>query len=253
MIRPIALALPLVLALAACTSDGAREASERPRSPVDSGGSGDHYVVAFLVSGPRTGEVSGEELRALMAGHFENMGALAEAGQLLLAGPFGPPRADPELRGLFLFDTPEVETARRWVETDPAVAAGVLEARLHPLRSDAPLRELTRLEREDEVRRLARDPDSKWEGRSYVLLTAADAAAADRALEGHPLGERVLVRGELGGTRAGEALYVLDVTDLDELGSVAAGLLDDPAPGWSRHPWYGTRMVAELPAAAGER
>lgn len=250
MIRPIALSLPLLLALAACSSDGAREASEPARTPVDRGGSGDRYVVAFLVSGPSAAEVSAEELRALMAGHFENMGALAEAGRLLVAGPFGQPRADPALRGLFLFDTSELETARRWAATDPAVAAGVLEARLHPLQSAAPLRELPRLEREDEARRLARDPDSKWEGRSYVLLTAADAAAADRALAGHPLAERVLVRGELAETRDGardaEVLYVLDVADLDELGSVAAGLLDDPAPGWSRHPWYSTRMVAEL-------
>jgi hypothetical protein len=43
------------------------------------------------------------------------------------------------------------------------------------------------------------------------------------------------------------------VTDLDQLGSLAAGLLDDPTPGWSRHPWYGTRMLTELPAVAGAR
>jgi hypothetical protein len=67
----------------------------------------------------------------------------------------------------------------------------------------------------------------------------------------------VLVRGELAETRDGsrdaEALYVLDVTDLDQLGSLAAGLLDEPTPGWSRHPWYGTRMLTELPAVAGAR
>lgn len=240
------LTLPLtsaLLALAACSSDGSR-ASAEPADRPHAGG--DRYVFAFLVSGPRAAEVTAEEAQALMAGHMANMGELAEQGRLLLAGPFGPPRADPDLRGLFVLDTPEVEVAREWVATDPALAAGALAARLYPLSSEAPLRELTRLEREDEARRLERDPDSRWEGRSYVLLTAEDGAAAERALDGHALDERVLVRGRLGGQREGAGLFLIDVADLGELAAIAGDLLDDPAPGWARHPWYGSRMVAEL-------
>ena len=220
----------LLAVLGACSST--------PSSPdVTSGRTGDAYVFTFLETGPA--RPSEEVLRGLMLGHFENMGRMARAGQLLLAGPFVEPRVEASLRGLFAFDTTHVDEAEAWVATDPAVSAGVLAVRSYPFTSDAPLRELPRLDREDEARRLAEDPSSQWQGRSYVLVTSE---AAD-ALAGQGLGGRVCFSGAFGGELAGTTLQALDVADLAELEALAPNLGTSVV----RHPWYGTRMVAELP------
>lgn len=84
------------------------------------------YVLVILTTGPA--EITDpEERKRLFAGHFSNMGRLAEEGKLLVAGPLidAPPK-----RGLFILNAENLEQAEAMVKTDPAVAAGIFNYEL---------------------------------------------------------------------------------------------------------------------------
>ena len=84
------------------------------------------YVIAFLKKGPNR-DMSPEKAAELQAAHMENIGKMAEAGQLVLAGPFF---GDGELRGIYIFNVPTIEEAEALTNTDPAIQAGSLEMEL---------------------------------------------------------------------------------------------------------------------------
>lgn len=67
-----------------------------------------------------------ERLMEIQQAHLAHMGALGEAGHLVIAGPFSD-QEDETLRGLALYQVGSVEEARRMAEADPAVQAGRLE------------------------------------------------------------------------------------------------------------------------------
>lgn len=94
------------------------------------------YVFVMIVSGEYTPE-SKEEQTKLFQGHQENIRRLAEAGKLVLAGPFYP--NDDDYRGLFILDVPTVEEAKELLKTDPAIAADVLAVKLYPWYGSAAL------------------------------------------------------------------------------------------------------------------
>lgn len=96
-----------------------------------------NYVFCILKTGPNDSKVKGKERDDIFAGHFANIGRLAEAGQLAIAGPFGD--NDKSYRGLFIFNVTTVDEARKLVETDPTVKAGVLVAELTPWYGSASL------------------------------------------------------------------------------------------------------------------
>jgi len=81
------------------------------------------YVMVILKTGPEDKNIKDKEKRmTLFAGHFSNMGTMAKAGQLVLAGPFAD---DPEKRGLYIFNVKTIDEAKALVMTDPAVGAGI--------------------------------------------------------------------------------------------------------------------------------
>jgi uncharacterized protein YciI len=68
-----------------------------------------------------------EELREIQEGHMNNINAMAESGDLVIAGPMedvGP------LRGIFVFRTESAEKIRDLVARDPAIQAHRLEMEL---------------------------------------------------------------------------------------------------------------------------
>ncbi|HEV2720234.1 MAG TPA: YciI family protein [Thermoanaerobaculia bacterium] len=81
------------------------------------------YVLCILKTGPKDAEVKGEERKAIFAGHFANIGRLADEGKLSVAGPFG--KNDKGYRGLYIFNVATIEEAEKLVMLDPAVKAGV--------------------------------------------------------------------------------------------------------------------------------
>jgi uncharacterized protein YciI len=95
------------------------------------------YVFAILKTGKAKLEKA--ERDKLMQGHLANIGKLAEAGKLVLAGPY---MEDDESRGIFIFDVRTKEEAKKLVETDPAVKAGVFDFELRLWYGSAALLEL---------------------------------------------------------------------------------------------------------------
>lgn len=96
------------------------------------------YVLAFLKAGPKRDQPP-EEAKALMTAHLDNIGRLAKAGKLVLAGPF---MDDGAMRGIYVFAVETIEEAAALTATDPAIEAGRLEMELHPWYGSAALVDL---------------------------------------------------------------------------------------------------------------
>ncbi|MEZ4992285.1 MAG: YciI family protein [Saprospiraceae bacterium] len=107
------------------------------------------YVMAFLKAGPNR-DRSPEEAQELQRAHLDNIGRMAAAGQLVLAGPF---LDDGALRGIYIFNVATVEEAQALTATDPAIQAGSLVMELHPWYGSAALMKVndlhTKLSKED--------------------------------------------------------------------------------------------------------
>ena len=88
------------------------------------------YVLCILKTGPKDAEITGEERKKIFAGHFANIGRLADEGKLAVAGPFG--KNDKAFRGLYIFNVATIEEAEKLVMLDPAVKAGVFVPDLTP-------------------------------------------------------------------------------------------------------------------------
>ena len=88
------------------------------------------YVLCVLKTGPKDAEIQGKERQEIFAGHFANIGRLADEGKLAVAGPFG--KNEKAWRGLYIFNVATVEEAEKLVALDPAVKAGVFVADLTP-------------------------------------------------------------------------------------------------------------------------
>ena len=86
------------------------------------------YVLCILKTGPKDAEIKGDERKAIFAGHFANIGRLADEGKLAVAGPFG--KNDKSYRGLYIFNVATIEEAEKLVVLDPAVKAGVFAPEL---------------------------------------------------------------------------------------------------------------------------
>lgn len=124
----------LMFLMAACTTpdaEGLRVSLDRETAGADGYGMR-QYVLAYL----KTGSARSENAAELQQAHMANIERMAAAGQLVLAGPL---LDGGEVRGLYIFDTPSVDSARAWTATDPAVQAGVFDMELHPWYGSAAL------------------------------------------------------------------------------------------------------------------
>lgn len=99
------------------------------------------YVIAFLKRGPNRDRTK-EEADALQTAHMANIGRLAEAGKLVLAGPF---LEEGDLRGIYIFDVVTIEEAKALTASDPAIKAGSLIMDLKPWYGSAALTEVNDL------------------------------------------------------------------------------------------------------------
>ncbi|HLO92157.1 MAG TPA: YciI family protein [Lentimicrobium sp.] len=87
------------------------------------------YTLAILKTGPYNTD-SKTERDSLFRGHMDNIKRMADAGQLVIAGPFG--KNDKQFRGLFILNTTSVEDARSWLKNDAAINAGIFEVEYIP-------------------------------------------------------------------------------------------------------------------------
>ncbi|WP_245189676.1 YciI family protein [Lunatimonas salinarum] len=94
------------------------------------------YTFVLLTTGDRSPDDQAL-VAAAFAGHMANIDRLAREGKLLVAGPFGP-NGD-AMRGLFIFDSGDVDQVQEWLADDPAIAEGILKASLYPWYGSAAL------------------------------------------------------------------------------------------------------------------
>jgi uncharacterized protein YciI len=99
------------------------------------------YVLCILKTGPKDAEIKGEERNRIFAGHFANIGRLADEGKLAIAGPFDDNTKS--WRGLYIFNVATIAEAEKLVLLDPAVKAGVFVADLTPWYGSAALMVVT--------------------------------------------------------------------------------------------------------------
>jgi uncharacterized protein YciI len=93
------------------------------------------YVLVILKSGPKK-VPEGEARSKMFQGHFANIQRLAAEKKLVLAGPFDDSNG---WRGLFVFATPDIEEAKKYVATDPVIINGEMVAEYHKLYGSAGL------------------------------------------------------------------------------------------------------------------
>lgn len=208
------------------------------------------YTLVVIRTGPQSGQLPAEENQRAFAGHFANMTRMAEARQLVLAGPYGERRHAPDLRGIFVLDTAERAQAEAWAGTDPTTQAGVFRLEFHELATDAALRRVLEEDLAWHAREVAagRMPPPGEGARPYVLLTAEDGERARRELAPLATGDGgVLFLARLDGTRA---LALLDAQDAAEARARFAPQLEHlGAPELDE--WFASAQLARLPELAG--
>lgn len=99
------------------------------------------YVMAFLYKGPNR-DLLPEKAAELQKAHLRNIIQMAEAGKLVLAGPFSG-KDDP--RGIYIFAVDSVEEAEELTNTDPAIQAGSLRMELREWYGSAALMEVNEI------------------------------------------------------------------------------------------------------------
>lgn len=102
----------------------ARNLIKAPQTPLTQSS----YIFGLLVRGSKWTKEETEETKKIQAGHLANINRLAEAGKLVLAGPFV---NGGERRGVFIFKVGSLEEAQALTDTDPAVIASRLKIELH--------------------------------------------------------------------------------------------------------------------------
>jgi uncharacterized protein YciI len=83
-------------------------------------------VFVFLNVNPNKEVLSEDSVKSLMDGHFNNMGALGTAGKLINAGPFEGGG------GIFVMNSPNVDSVKLWLQSDPAVNANRWIIEMYP-------------------------------------------------------------------------------------------------------------------------
>ena len=95
-----------------------------------------HYFLVMLKTG---GTVIEDKAKVgeLFKGHMENIGRLAKAGKLIVAGPLE--KNDKNYRGIFIFAVKTKAEVEEILQTDPAVKADLLGAEIYPWYGSAAL------------------------------------------------------------------------------------------------------------------
>jgi len=101
-----------------------------------------NYVFVLLKKGSVT--ITDKKLRdSIFHGHMENITRLASENKLILAGPMGD--NDKKYEGIFVFNTADVNEAKQWLSTDPAIQSKDLDAEIYPWYCSAALQEIPAL------------------------------------------------------------------------------------------------------------
>ena len=220
----------LLLSLAAC----AGPASRGPAPEVAT------FCLALM--NDATGGAAGLSEREVFEAHRRFLEEEASSGRVLATGSFSARSGG--ARGAMLLDLPDPGDAQRSVlQRDPAVEAGLLSAEVCSMVSLTVLRRLPALEQ-------ARVERGEVAGasRRFLLVLAADGAAALELVQHPAIAPSVLLLGRLGAPREGGLAALLDLERAREL-DVRLRIAGAAPPGWEVHEWFTTPAFGAL---AGE-
>lgn len=233
---PRHLAALALLALAGCASSApAATFRGQPVRP-------DRFGLVLLLTGEAPPELSDEERGRAFDGHMAFMRAASERGELLLAGPFGEPKEDPLLRGLFLFDASEPEAIAALGAGDPTTAMGVFRQQAMTLDTLDLVRHVPALYQELEQQR-AQAGEAGRDMASYTVMIAEDGPAALEAAAGPLFAGSVALLGRLGAPRQDALLGIFTVPDVEEVRARLAASGLDVSEGIELHRWYATSVL----------
>src|SRR5688572_21784627 len=85
------------------------------------------YILVILKTGANKIDTK-ETVDSLFRGHMANIGRLAAAGKLIVAGPLK--KNERSYRGIFIFNVKTIEEANVLLSTDPAIKEKLLDAEL---------------------------------------------------------------------------------------------------------------------------
>ena len=86
------------------------------------------YFIAFLKRGPNRSQ-NEDEAKALQSSHLAHLSKMYELGYADISGPFGD---DGDIRGITIYNVPNIEMADSLANADPMVKAGRLVIDVHP-------------------------------------------------------------------------------------------------------------------------
>ncbi|HZW07683.1 MAG TPA: hypothetical protein VFF65_11230 [Phycisphaerales bacterium] len=239
-----ALAALALTGLPSCASDG--NAGEEDPDSFEAvkdihGGPFSDMTLVYLKTGPRT-DLTQEQKAAVFSGHMSNMKRLADAGILLIAGPFNKPR-DASWRGLFLLDTSSVALAHLQAETDPGIRSGVFVADYRPIKASILLRHTGDVEKAMQAEKADKPADGRPQIRPYVMVTAADAAALMPSLARAGYGDKVVWAAKFSAKGDRDAVAVIDAEKVED---VQAAMEKAGVTGLSLDGWYATPSLLRL-------
>ncbi len=88
------------------------------------------YVFVMLRTGPNDDKFKGKEREDMFSGHFANINKMADAGKLMVAGPFD--KNERGYRGLFIFAGVTADEATKLMEGDPTIKNGIFVTDIVP-------------------------------------------------------------------------------------------------------------------------
>ena len=123
-IKPGNLIATLVIALTSILSPlSTAQQKEAPQSKLV------QFHMAILKKGPKWTGAQAPETQKILHQHLINVLALLDSGKAVAAGPFAD---DTDFAGIFILRASSSDEAKTWVDSDPAVKAGLFIAEVHP-------------------------------------------------------------------------------------------------------------------------
>lgn len=102
------------------------------------------YVFVLLTPGTNNME-KGAARDSIFRGHLKNIGRLADAGKLIIAGPLGDNAKS--YRGIFILNVKTIAEAKDLLKTDPAIKSAVLGAELYEWYGSAAIGEYLKVQK----------------------------------------------------------------------------------------------------------
>ena len=176
------------------------------------------------------------ETSSLRQEHLAYIHSLFETGKLIVAGRI---TDDPELRGVFVFNTKSADEAKEWASGDPFFKAGYFAMELHPWWSEPVMKKLTAVPQKTETAYLAfLVRGDKWTAEKTPATEALQKAHLAN-IEKLAQTKKLVVAGPFGDDGALRGVFVFRTDSIEEARSLAN---TDPAVQAGRlalqiHPW----------------